>query len=193
MRALRACVVTLAIAIPASAMSAQQALPFHPGQWGIEASALAGGSVLRFISQRTAVVLNLGGSTYSVDDKSGALFPSSRRSTTVNLSLGLRRHAMVAPHVVGTIGGGVSGLTRWTRDDYSSGGPSSQHSHEVQAGPFVSVGGQYLLNDHLSVGMGYIALASWGRVRTSNGGVTYKSASSTLATSFTPFYLTLYF
>ena len=195
MRAIGIGVMVAAMCAGAAGARAQETLPFHQGQWGLEADVGgAGGGLLHFVTARTALVLDVEASHFSFDDKSGASFPSERTGSSLGVALGVRRHRPIAPHVVGTFGAAF-GAT-WYRDRYKFGGivPSTDDDRRTQYGPAVSVGGQYLLTDHLSFGVAYTGRYAWGRETSKpSSGASIKSTNSFFSAGFSPLYVTLYF
>lgn len=173
----------------ASAQAAAIPSPFHAGQWGIEAyaSLYGGGGVTRFFTPRTALVLDVTADHLEMeaDDLANANLTKTTAST-VDISLGVRHHTMVAPKIASTIGVGIRGTTIQRRDEYGN-VPASSAYRATYAGAFVEIGGQYMIADHFAVGIAY---SLNGRHATNNGSDQHGFEFST---SFLPLRATLYF
>ena len=185
-----ACVVALGTtAIGATSAAAQAPAipsPFHAGQWAIEGYAAGQtGGVMRFFTPRTALALTLSADHLDTrsDDASSTLVSS--KSTTLDVTLGLRRHTMLASKVAGTFGIGAVGGTVKRRQEYTIFSPD--HFHSGYYGAFADLGGQYMVADHFAVGVAYRFVAR----HVSNSGS--HQAGTELATGVLPIRATLYF
>ena len=193
-----ALIVTVASAVAsARTLGAQQgaaAAPTHAGQWGIEAYAAetGGGGLLLFVAPATALVLD--GSlarTRSSSNDDGSGQPGGSYFRRIDLSFGLRHHAMVAPHVAATFGAGVATL-RETQRFESSGNVGTLHSTFL--GGYGEFGGQYILNDHLAIGAAYrLDLRNVSSKRTDSSGFSSNETGSAFGMTFLPIRATLYF
>jgi hypothetical protein len=163
--------------------------PFHAGQWGIEgyASGTTGG-LLRFITPRTAIVLDVSGTHTRSTSSATPILPgdfAKYTSDEFNVALGLRRHVMAAPRMAVTYGvGGLVG-TLQQRNEYS--GQSANSDHRSYFGGFADVGGQFMVTDRFAVGLSY-------RLRLQHNNRSIDDQSGNLiSTSFMPIRATLYF
>ena len=183
--------ILAAITLAASAAQAQTTtLPFHAGQWGIEANTTGeSGGILRFFTPRTALTLNLDGvrGDNKTEDNGTT---TSGKNAGVEAALGLRRHAAIAPHVVGTVGGGA--LVSWGSSRYEqTGGVTKSSFHQV--GPYVSLGGQYMIGDRFSAGVAYQLSAVWGTYKYKTPFGDSKQTMHSYGAAFQPLSVTLYF
>ena len=154
-----AAVVALGMSITcvgsAGAQGTAVASPFHAGQWGIEGYAAGqSGGILRFFTPRTALVLTLSGNHVSTSNCEVTPDASSNKGTVVDASLGLRRHSMLAPRVAATAAIGAVGGTVQQRQ--VSPGPFPPSTYRTSyVGAFAEGGAQYMVADHLAVGLAY--------------------------------------
>ena len=187
----RALAIATLLTSVAGVARAQATLPFLDGQWGIEASAFGGGSLLRFVTPRTALLLNLDVNHSSYDNGPGAS-PRSRTSNTFTVGAGLRRHAALAPHLASTVEGGLS--FAWGRDRAEYGGATGDGIQRTRMfGPYLGFGAQYLVSDHFAVGAAYELYARWVKNRYHDANNDFHQASRNYGAQFTPVYATLYF
>ena len=172
-----------------AAAQAVVASPFHAGQWGIEAQATgSGGGVLRFLTDRTALILGVTELHTSYHQEASPPFQASdTKGNQVDVSLGLRRHNTIAPGIAVTLGAGAM-YSKSTQHYEYQGSPGSTNDRRTSGyGGFAEAGGQFMPTAHVAIGIAYRLEALHSKTKedhlTVNG----------FATAFLPFRVSLYF
>lgn len=179
-----------ATAEPVAAQQVATPSPFHVGQWGLEASAAgSSGGVLRFITPRTAIVFDVSGARSSSEASAGSIVTPGglvkRESYLLDVSLGLRRHIMIAPRIAAVYGIGALAGTSQQRIEYA--GQDASSFYQTRFGGFVDGGGQLMVTDHFAVGLTYRLQLQHSIENTNEGSGNFINAS------FIPIRATLYF
>ena len=172
MYGLRLTTAALLLAVPAARARAQAApdtLPFHAGQWGVEAPLGGGGSgvgALRFFSRATALTLNLvaahNTTTINAQSTTGGESPTVSNDN-VSFNLGVRHYAAVQSSLAGffTVGGTVA-------YGHSHSDPGSSTFRQTGFGGFADVGVSYFITRHLTFSGSYGASGLYFRSRASS-------------------------
>lgn len=188
--------VVLASVTACRGLAAQEMPTFHDGQWAAEFSGGSGtnAGVMRFFSQRSALVLS-GGAALSHTTTT----PDAGNKTTTNmqsfvLALGVRRHTPIASRVLATTELGASvdfehGKT--TTDGF--GNPVDNLLTQKSFGIYGEIGGQYFVASHLALGTVATINASVSTGRNENGGSGADLRGFFFSTSLRPIRITLYF
>jgi hypothetical protein len=151
-------VALLALSAPVSRVSAQESLPFTPGQWGIEAAASSNpdGGVIRFFSPKTA--LTVGGSfvatsndTDETDPFTGGSFTTKSSQKLADVRLGVRFYRPLAPSVVQFTSVGVVAqhVSIKNTEQFSS---TEASVRGTGIGAFSELGAQYHFSTKFSIG-----------------------------------------
>ncbi|MBV9879259.1 MAG: hypothetical protein JO180_02135 [Gemmatirosa sp.] len=134
--------------------AASDTLPFHAGQWGIEAgigSSGTGVGALRFLDRSTALVLDFSASYSSV---SGAIPFStddvSNSTGGVSARAGVRRYMPMANALASSVTVGASVSHFRTHSD-----PGDATSHQTGVGAFGAVGASYFVLPRLALSGSY--------------------------------------
>lgn len=171
---MRAALVSVAVATTASPLAAQQAdtLPFRAGQWGAEFTAanFSGVGLLRFSNPHRAWLVDVQGQVTRQSGGTNSLssFDVVSDSEALQLRLGRRFYAPVAPRVVRHVGVGVLG--RYASQDARPGAfavtaPFSydESRTDFSGGVFAEVGAQWMITANLGLGAAWSANLQAGR------------------------------
>jgi hypothetical protein len=151
---------SLTFAVFAAPLHAQQTtadtLPFHPGQWGIEAGLTAGSAgvgALRFFSRATALTLDLSASTNRLSTDQAVFTPnnaSTSRGSHVDASLGLRHYVPASMPIAGFFGAGLAFGYGSSRND-----PGQFSQRQTTYGGYAEAGASYFVLPRLALSGSY--------------------------------------
>jgi hypothetical protein len=162
--------------------------PFHAGEWGIETDvATNNGSVLRFFTPRTALIL---GATATHSNSSQQNGNNGEIKTTDNLlrfSLGVRHHTPIAPGISAITG--VSAFIGSLQEHREfTGTPNQTDSFRSDYyGAFGEIGAQYMPTNHVAVGVAYRLNVQHDKVKS------IEEKGTMFTASFMPVRVSLYF
>lgn len=191
--------VPLVAAAPIVPAAAQQAdsLPFRKGQWGAEffAGDFSGIGALRFTKQNTAWLVDVQGRFIreSGNDDNPSITPGIVNyeidSDALQLRLGWRRYAPVAPRVVRHVGLGVL-ASRLSSEQRPVGFAISPpvafdvSRQSYSAGVFGEIGAQWMITPNLGLGATWSASLTAGTTSTESfSAATFEGASRRKSTS----------
>ena len=199
MRVRSLAIVSLAaVAISPLLVSAQEALPYSPGQWGLEAAVSPDpeGGVVRFFSPKTALVLS--GSYYKLSTKNKVgdpFFGTFTTKTSQSLAaarLGVRffRPIMTSLVQFTTIGVTAQRISQ-EQDDPISGAPLDVTLTNL--GAFGELGVQYHFGPRFAVGTAFRAEYLHVSGKTTGGGADGKTTGNGFSLDFTPIRASIFF
>jgi len=143
----------LLLAVPAARARAQAApdsLPFHPGQWGVEAGVGGGGGAgaLRFFSRATALTVDFSAAISKRNsDLEGPNTVDSDFSTRfLSARLGFRHYGGARRGIAGLFGAGAILSYNW-----ANGNPGDGSQHETGVGGFAEAGASYFVTPRLAL------------------------------------------
>ena len=150
LRLTAAAVLLVVPAARAGAQAARDSLPFHPGQWGVEAGVGGGGGAgaLRFFSRATALTVDFGAAynKRSSDLDAPNTGPSEFTTNFISARLGFRHYSGVGRGLAGLFGAGAILSYNGTHGD-----PGDVSQHETGAGAFAEGGASYFVTSRLSL------------------------------------------
>ena len=140
---------------------AQDAVAFHPGQWGAEfqiGNGFVGTGALHFSSPTRALLINVG-TNYTHASASGA-GQGSGNATDVTLDLGTRRYHSFGPHLYRLITFGLSANYQRQSSDLNNATVEA-----IGGGPFVDLGASWMVTAHLALGARWRAALAYDHVK----------------------------
>ena len=162
--------------------------PFHAGQWGIETDVMAnGGSVLRFFTPRTAMLLGATVVHSKFSEANGSNGTVETSDNVLNVLVGVRHHSPIAPGLMATTA--VSAYLGSAQEHREFTAVPSQNTsyRSDNYGVFGEVGAQYMPTSHVAVGVAYRLVFRHDKVKT------FDETGNRIMTVFPPIRLTLYF
>jgi hypothetical protein len=148
-----AAAVLLLAAVPAARARAQapaDSLPFHPGQWGVEAGVGGGGGAgaLRFFSRATALTVDVSAAvaTRSSDLDGPNTVDSDFSTRFLSTRLGFRHYGSARRGIAGLFGAGAILSYNW-----ANGTPGDGSQHETGVGGFAEAGASYFVTPRLAL------------------------------------------
>jgi len=163
--------------------------PFHAGEWGIETDVTTNnGSVLRFFTPRTALILGATATHTNFNQQNGANNGEIKTEDNVlNFSLGVRHHSPIAPGISAITG--VSAFIGSLQEHREfTGTPQRTDSYRSDYyGAFGEIGAQYMPSNHVAVGVAYRLNMRHDKIKS------IEEKGTQFSTSFMPVRVSLYF
>jgi len=162
----RALVVSALLVLPGSLLAQDTSTPFRAGQWAAQFTggfSFASLGVLKFRSATTALLLDLRVSGGHHEDFASDTLYGITSQASINLRLGRRVYGAVADKVVAQHSLGFqAGFNHFVVASPPSG---TSTSNGWVAGPFVELGGVYLITPHFGIGATGTAAITYSRAK----------------------------
>lgn len=188
-RMLAAVLATAAI-LPATA--AAQSLPFRAGQWGAEFQSgdLTSAGVMRFMSPRTALVLDAGVLNASTEEEEAGNTVENSMNL-MSLRLGFRQFMPIASRVNGFWTAGAQYGTGSQTQDV---GAAESERTESNIGVFGQFGANYHVTSNIAVGIAYdVSLVQVSGKERTPGNPDIDVSGHRLLAALTPVRFSIYF